>query len=67
MMTQERKVENVVNITDMLWRLNKYRLMEQIEQASGEEVPEECYKLMEWCFRFGAMHMEKALGKARDV
>ena len=65
MMTQERKVENVVNITDMLWRLNKYRLMEQIEQASGEEVPEECYKLMEWCFRFGAMWMEKAIGKNR--
>lgn len=65
MMTQERRVENVVGITDTLWQLNKYKLLDQIEQASGTKVPEECYELMEWCFRYGAMYMEKALGKER--
>ena len=65
MMTQERKIENVVGITDTLWKLRKFELIQQIENASGEEVPEECYKLMEWCFRFGAMWMEKAIGKNR--
>lgn len=67
MMTDERRVENVVNITDTLWQLNKYKLIEQIAYACDQEVPEDCYKLMEWCFRFGAMHMERALGKERHV
>ena len=63
MMTDERRVENVVSITDTLWQLNKYKLVKQIEKASGQTVPEDCYKFMEWCFRYGAMYMEKALGK----
>lgn len=65
MMTDERRVENVVNITDTLWQLNKYKLIEQIAYASDQEVPEDCYKLMEWCFRYGAMYMERAIGGER--
>jgi hypothetical protein len=65
MMTDKRRVENVVNITDTLWQLNKYKLIEQIAYASDQEVPEECYPLMEWCFRYGAMYMERAIGGER--
>ena len=65
MMTDERRVQNVVNITDTLWQLNKYRLMEQIRQMSGTEVPEACHELIEVSFRTGAALMEKALGKDR--
>lgn len=64
-MTDRRRTENIVNITDTLWKLNKYKLVKEIEQASGQEVPEECYPFMEWCFRYGAMFMEKAIGGAR--
>lgn len=61
-MTDKRRVENVVGITDTLWQLNRYKLLDQIEKASGTKVPEECYELIEWSFRYGAMFMEKAIG-----
>ena len=67
MMSNARRIENVVNITDTLWRLNKHRLVSEIETASGQKIPEECYPFMEWCFRYGAMYMERALGKGRNV
>lgn len=61
-MTKERRIENVVGITDTLWQLNRYKLFDQIEKASGTKVPEDCHKLIEWSFRYGAMYMEKAIG-----
>ena len=61
-MTDERRVENVIDITDTLWQLNKYKVIGKIETASECKVPEDCYKLMEWCFRYGAMYMERAIG-----
>lgn len=61
-MTDERRVENVIDITDTLWQLNKYKVIGKIETASESKVPEDCYKLMEWCFRYGAMYMERAIG-----
>lgn len=67
MMTNERRVENVVGITDTLWQLNKYKLMDYIAQSSGREVPEECYELIEVSFRTGAALMERALGRASHV
>lgn len=63
----DKRTERVVSITDTLWQLNKYKMISQIETASKCEVPEDCYKLMEWCFRFGAMYMERALGKGSHV
>ncbi len=64
MMTKERKIENLVGLTDTLWQVNKYKMIKEIEKASGHEVPEACYELMEWCYRYGAMHMERTIGKA---
>ena len=64
MMTDERRTQNLVNITDTLWQLNRYTVIEQIEKASKCKIPEDCYQFMEWTYRFGAMHMERALGKA---
>ena len=64
-MTEERRMSNMVNITDTLWKLNKYRLMKQIRKMSGVEVPEDCYDLIEVSFRTGAALMGKALGKER--
>lgn len=66
-MTDERRVENVVNITDTLWQLNRYKLFDYIAEQSGCEVPEGCYQLIEASFRCGAALMERALGKARNV
>ena len=67
MMSEERRTENVVNITNTLWQLNKYKLMDYIAQSSGREVPEECYELIEVSFRTGAALMERALGRASNV
>lgn len=61
-MTDDRRIENVVNITDTLWQLNRYKLFDVLEKASGTKVPEECYPLVEWSFRYGALFMEKAIG-----
>ena len=66
-MTEERRMENVVNITDTLWQLNRYKLLDYIADQSGSEVPEECYKLIEVSFRTGAALMERALGRAAHV
>lgn len=61
-MTDERRVENVVNITDTLWQLNRYKLFDYIESKAKTPVPEECYDLIEVSFRCGAAMMEKAIG-----
>ena len=64
-MTTERRVENIVQLSDTLWQLNKHRVIGQIEGLSGAPVPEDCYQLIECSFRFGAVLMEKALSKGR--
>lgn len=61
MMTEEKRVDNIVNLSDTLWKLNKRRVLEQIEALSGAPVPEDCMELIECSFRFGAVLMEKAI------
>lgn len=61
MMTEEKRVDNIVNLSDTLWKLNKRRVLEQIEALSGAPVPEECMELIECSFRFGAVLMERAI------
>ncbi len=61
-MTEERRVDNVINITETLWQLNRYKLFDQIARMSGTNVSEDCYPLIEVSFRCGAALMEKAIG-----
>lgn len=63
-MPEEKRVQNVVNISDTLWQLNKFTVISQIEKLSGQPVPDDCMELIECSFRFGAVLMEKALGKS---
>lgn len=63
----ERRDKNIMGITDTLWKLNKYRLLDQIERMTGHPVPADCYGLIEVSFRSGAVLMERAIGKERDV
>lgn len=58
----EKRTINIVNMTDTLWQLNRYKVLEQIGKLGGE-VPGECEMLVEAAFRFGAMYMEKAIGR----
>lgn len=62
-MTDAKRIKNVVGISETLWELNKFRVLEQIEVISGAPVPEDCYELIKCSFRLGAILMEKALGK----
>lgn len=64
-MTDKRRVDNVVGITNTLWALNKYRLLDYIEEKSHTPVPVECYDLIEVAFRCGAAMMESAIGRER--
>lgn len=64
-MTEERRVENVVNLTDTLWQLNRYKLFDYIEDKSKTSVPEDCYELIEVAFRCGAAVMERAIGGSK--
>ena len=59
----DKKVENIVAMTDTIWQLNRYKVIEKLEKLSGQEIPEPCMKLIEYSFRFGAMYMEAANGK----
>jgi hypothetical protein len=62
-MTEEKRVKNVINISDTLWQLNRFTVISQIEKLCGSPVPDDCLELIECSFRFGAVLMEKALGK----
>lgn len=62
-MADAKRIKNVVGISETLWELNKFRVLEQIEAISGAPVPEDCYELIECSFRLGAVLMERALGK----
>ena len=64
-MTDERRIENVINITEAVWTLNRTKVLNELGRAAGQEIPAECEKLVEWAFRFGASYMERALGKGR--
>lgn len=64
-MTKEGKTDLVVNMTDTLWQVNKYKFLDHIEQMSGVPVPEDLYKLVETAFRTGAAVMERTIGGAR--
>lgn len=61
----DKRVENVVNISDTLWQLNRFNVIAQIEKLSGTSVPEDCMELIECSFRFGAVLMEKALTRGK--
>lgn len=60
-MTNTRRVENIIGISDTLWQLNKSKVIKFIAEESGQEVPEDCYELIERGFRYGAVIMEKAI------
>ena len=63
-MTDNRRIENIVNITDTLWTLNKTRVLGEIATcAKMDEIPQDCHKLVEAAFRFGATYMERAIGR----
>ena len=61
-MSEERKIENIVNITETLWTLNKSKVLKELAVcAKTDEIPEECHRLVEAAFRFGATYMERAI------
>ena len=62
-MTEKRRVENVVQLTDTIWQVNKNKILKEIEEWTGEPVPEACYGLIEFCIRRGCVLMEQTVGK----
>ena len=62
-MTEKRRVENVVQLTDTIWQVNKNKILKEIEEWTGEPVPEACYSLIEFCIRRGCVLMEQTVGK----
>ena len=62
-MNDKRRIENIVEITDTLWQLNKAKRIQSVEETTKQKVPEDCIKFAEFMYRAGALDMEKALGK----
>lgn len=62
-MTDKRKIENVVQLTDTIWQVNKNKIVAEIEEWTGEPVPVDCMKLIEFCVRRGCVLMEQTVGK----
>lgn len=60
-----QRTKNIVGISDTLWQLNRFMIIDQIAKLSGAPVPEDCLELIECSFRFGAVLMEKALSNSR--
>lgn len=66
-MTNTRRVQNIIGISDTLWQLNRSKVIKFIEQECGHDVPEECYELIERGFRYGAVIMEKAIKRRENA
>lgn len=64
-MSNERRIENIVNITDTLWQLNRAKKVEGVEKLTGTKMPKDCMKLAEYFYRAGAVDMERAIGGNR--
>lgn len=62
-MTDKRRIENIVQLSETIWAVNKNKLIKDIESMTGEPVPEDCMKLIEFAFRFGCVKMEQTVGK----
>lgn len=62
-MTEKRRTENIVQLTDTIWEVNKYKILKKIEKDSGAPVPKDCHYLIEYCIRYGAVLMEQTVGK----
>lgn len=62
-MADNRRIENIVQLTDTIWQVNKNKILKDIEEWTGEPVPEACYKLIEFCVRRGCVLMEQTVGK----
>lgn len=62
-MTDKRRIENVVQLTDTIWQVNKNKIVAEIEEWTGEPVPEDCMRLIEFCVRRGCVLMEQTVGK----
>ena len=63
-MADEKRMKNVIDITETLWTLNRPKVLEQLKSLNGgHAVPSDCVKLIEYSFRTGAVYMEKAIGR----
>lgn len=62
-MTEKRRAENVVQLTDTIWQVNKNKILKEIEEWTGEPVPGACHRLIEFCIRRGCVLMEQTVGK----
>lgn len=62
-MADKRRIENIIQLTETIWSVNKNRLIDKIEEMTGGPVPEDCLTLMEFCFRNGCVAMEQTIGK----
>lgn len=62
-MTNERRIENIIQLTDTIWQVNKNRLIDKLEELTHAPVPDECVELIAFSFRYGCVAMEQTLGK----
>lgn len=62
-MKDQRRIDNIVGLSDTLWTLNKWTVLDYFERTCGHPVPDECIPLIEQSFRIGSVMMEKAIGK----
>ena len=63
-MSDERRIENIVELTETMWILNKRKVLKELAQsAKMDEIPEDCHRLVEAAFRFGATYMERTIGR----
>ena len=62
-MADKRDFDKIYNLSETIWSVNKYRLIDSVARRTGKPVPEECIPLMAYCFKFGCMAMEQTVGR----
>ena len=60
-----RDYDKIVKLSETIWNVNRYTLLDSIERQTGRPVPRDCLTLIEFCFRNGCVAMEQTIGKDR--
>lgn len=67
-MTDERRIESRIQMSDTLWFARKHDVIEILEKLSGKAIPEDCTQLIKETFRIAvAMTMNQLDGERRHT
>lgn len=62
-MADKRDIDKLYRLSETIWSVNKYWIIDSVERQTGAPVPKDCIPLMAFCFKSGCMAMEQTVGR----